>query len=86
MVGLIVRREISPRAKHVPRRRWGETPKVKAGSSSTGPKCQATSDAQRGLLSWYQDFFLLLAVFVRYTYIFVKRVECLGERHYVCSL
>ncbi|KAK9944946.1 hypothetical protein M0R45_010486 [Rubus argutus] len=54
VVGLIVRREISPRAKHVPRRQWGETPKVKAGSSSTGPKCQATSDAQRGLLSWVE--------------------------------
>ncbi|KAM5563264.1 hypothetical protein ABKV19_018097 [Rosa sericea] len=54
VVGLIVRREISPRAKHLPRRRWGETPKVKADSSSTGPECQATIDAKRGLLSWVE--------------------------------
>lgn len=74
MVGLIVGREISPRAKRLPRRRWGETPKVKAGSSSTGPEWQATIDAKRGLLSWYHEIFLLLTVFMRYNYICFKRV------------
>ncbi|KAL6217638.1 hypothetical protein ACLB2K_010855 [Fragaria x ananassa] len=54
VVSLIVGREISPRAKRLPRRRWGETPKVKAGSSSTGPEWQATIDAKRGLLSWVE--------------------------------
>ncbi|PQQ20011.1 uncharacterized protein Pyn_06945 [Prunus yedoensis var. nudiflora] len=53
VVGLIARREISPRARHVPRRRWGESSKRKTGSSS-GPKCEATRDAKRGLLSWVE--------------------------------
>ncbi|XP_050106274.1 uncharacterized protein LOC126585788 [Malus sylvestris] len=53
VVGLLARREISPRAKHVPRRGWGETSKRKA-SSSYGPKGEATRDAKRGLLSWVE--------------------------------
>ncbi|XP_048429787.1 uncharacterized protein LOC125472419 [Pyrus x bretschneideri] len=53
VVGLLAQREISPRAKHVPRRGWGETSKRKA-SSSYGPKGEATRDAKRGLLSWVE--------------------------------
>ncbi|KAF3955447.1 hypothetical protein CMV_019335 [Castanea mollissima] len=44
---LIALREISPRTKHVPKRRWGE-------ASKPGPKTEATRDARRGLLSWVE--------------------------------
>ncbi|XP_050388244.1 uncharacterized protein LOC126805512 isoform X2 [Argentina anserina] len=54
VVSLIKGREISPRAKHLPRSLWKETPKVKAGSSSAVPECQTTLDAKRGLLSWVE--------------------------------
>ncbi|XP_065622674.1 uncharacterized protein LOC111988041 [Quercus suber] len=44
---LIALREISPRTKHVPKRRWRE-------ASKPGPKTEATRDARRGLLSWVE--------------------------------
>ncbi|XP_050251968.1 uncharacterized protein LOC126698640 isoform X2 [Quercus robur] len=44
---LIALREISPRTKHVPKRRWGE-------ASKPGPKTEATRDARCGLLSWVE--------------------------------
>ncbi|KAM1031858.1 hypothetical protein ACFX2I_035504 [Malus domestica] len=53
VVALIARREISPRAKHVPTRRWGETSNRKS-SSTYGPKGEAIRDAKRGLRSWVE--------------------------------
>ena len=55
---LIALREISPRTKHVPKRRWGE-------ASKPVPKTEATRDARRGLLSWYTtNFTLYLSILI----------------------
>ncbi|PON54577.1 Guanine nucleotide-binding protein, beta subunit [Trema orientale] len=51
--GLIARREISPRTKHIPRRNWGEASRRKAGSSS-GSQSETARDSKRGLLSWVE--------------------------------
>lgn len=51
--GLIARREISPRTKHVPRRNWGESSKRKAGSS-VGSQSETARDSKRALLSWVE--------------------------------
>ena len=50
---LLVRREISPRTKHVAKWNWGEASKSKSGSSSR-PKNEVARDARRGLLSWVE--------------------------------
>ncbi|EXB46040.1 Activating molecule in BECN1-regulated autophagy protein 1 [Morus notabilis] len=51
--GMIARREISPRTKHIPRRNWGEAFKRKAGPSS-GSQSETTRDPKRALLSWVE--------------------------------
>ncbi|KAJ4832304.1 hypothetical protein Tsubulata_008651 [Turnera subulata] len=50
---LLVRREICPRTKHMPKRRWGEGAQWKANSSSA-PKSEPARDAKRGLISWVE--------------------------------
>ncbi|CAL0326846.1 unnamed protein product [Lupinus luteus] len=49
---LLVRREISPRTKHVTKRQWGEASKSKSGSYSRPKK--VVRDARHGLLSWVE--------------------------------
>ncbi|XP_021673965.2 uncharacterized protein LOC110660097 isoform X1 [Hevea brasiliensis] len=49
---LLVRREICPRTKHVPKRRWGGTSGWKANPSV--PKSEPSRDARRGLISWVE--------------------------------
>ncbi|KAJ9169689.1 hypothetical protein P3X46_017851 [Hevea brasiliensis] len=50
---LLVRREICPKTKHVPKRQWGETSRWNANSSSL-PKSEPARDAKRGLISWVE--------------------------------
>ncbi|XP_019448561.1 PREDICTED: uncharacterized protein LOC109351543 isoform X3 [Lupinus angustifolius] len=55
---LLVRREISPRTKHVRKWHWGEASKSKC-SSCSHPKSEAAGDVKRGLLSWVEAESLL---------------------------
>ncbi|KAG6748903.1 hypothetical protein POTOM_048841 [Populus tomentosa] len=48
---LLVQREICPRTKHTPKRRWGEASQWNYNSSSV-PKTEPARDAKRGLISW----------------------------------
>jgi activator-of-BECN1-regulated-autophagy protein 1 len=48
---LLVQREICPRTKHTPKRRWGEDAHWNSNSSSS-PKTEQARDAKRGLISW----------------------------------
>ncbi|KAG8640270.1 hypothetical protein MANES_13G038200v8 [Manihot esculenta] len=52
-LSLLVRREICPKTKHVPKRRWGETSRWNANSSPM-PKSEPARDAKRGLISWVE--------------------------------
>ncbi|OMO51442.1 hypothetical protein COLO4_37666 [Corchorus olitorius] len=47
-------REVSPRTKYVPKRRWGETANLDAKSTS-GSKSEPIRDARRGLVSWAEE-------------------------------
>ncbi|XVF32299.1 hypothetical protein REPUB_Repub17cG0070200 [Reevesia pubescens] len=51
---LLGKREVSPRTKYVPKRRWGEAPKQNADSSS-GPNTEPIRDARHGLVSWAEE-------------------------------
>ncbi|KAK6286533.1 hypothetical protein POUND7_012712 [Theobroma cacao] len=51
---LLGKREVSPRTKYTPERRWGEAPKQNANSSS-GPNIEPIGDARRGLISWAEE-------------------------------
>ncbi|WCJ38241.1 Transducin family protein / WD-40 repeat family protein [Euphorbia peplus] len=50
---LLVRREICPKTKHVPKRRWGEISQWNSNASSV-PKSEPARDAKRGLISWVE--------------------------------
>ncbi|XP_065874131.1 uncharacterized protein [Euphorbia lathyris] len=50
---LLVRREICPKTKHVPKRRWGEVSQWNSNSSSVS-KSEPARDAKRGLISWVE--------------------------------
>ncbi|KAJ6403664.1 hypothetical protein OIU84_011965 [Salix udensis] len=50
---LLVRREICPRTKHTPKKRWGEASHWNSNSSSL-PKTEPARDAKRGLISWVE--------------------------------
>eukprot|EP00257_Ricinus_communis_P011980 XP_002533627.2 uncharacterized protein LOC8276127 [Ricinus communis] len=59
---LLVRREICPKTKHVPKRRWGDASRWKSNGgdnnnaiSSSAPKCEPARDAKRGLISWVEE-------------------------------
>uniref|UniRef100_A0A2P2MJ51 Uncharacterized protein LOC105125661 isoform X2 n=1 Tax=Rhizophora mucronata TaxID=61149 RepID=A0A2P2MJ51_RHIMU len=50
---LLVRREICPKTKNVPKMRWGGVSQSNANLIST-PKSKVTRDAKRGLISWVE--------------------------------
>ncbi|KDP26445.1 hypothetical protein JCGZ_17603 [Jatropha curcas] len=50
---LLVRREICPSTKHVPKRQWADASQWNANSSSV-PKTEPARDAKRGLISWVE--------------------------------
>ncbi|XVF81094.1 hypothetical protein PTKIN_Ptkin15bG0128700 [Pterospermum kingtungense] len=54
VVHLLEKREVTPRTKYVPKRRWGETPNQNADSSSA-PNSESIGDARHGLVSWAEE-------------------------------
>ncbi|CAK7349488.1 unnamed protein product [Dovyalis caffra] len=52
-LSLLVQREICPRTKHTPKRRWGEASQWNPNSSFV-PKTEPARDAKRGLISWVE--------------------------------